>query len=515
MRLLFLTVLFTVALLNCKYTFSRTRQASSNGDHITSDALPQLIVETERNKPTEKETKLRVNHASDIVRKENNKVNIKSVTDESLNNIFSKFNAGINSKTKEEVKYMRNKRSVKSDSPKPRTKLQDSRPDVEEWGTTVAASDVAFQKTPPTPVADRLDTKVIDTFSNVTLPFLSIPEDDTNNNSSAFNQTDDFYGNYIYILPPYYNEYNGGKFEYNSGPFMQLQPNEPLTQQNVTDLLAKEVTQAYLNSLVDDIQRIIVTEQLRYCPYTEMCKFSFNLTIPLDFESPCDHCSCKNVDDTMSNTVCPDIMNFTLLRDIQQVDSFICLPMFLKPPVVITYTYKVVSKCPDNSEHTKKERHLCSSGQVQNAFEDIVPVTDTTSNVTYTNKYCALCNNARANSLSFWEPRLECAGRERHTYKTEAELISFAFKTPSCNLEYLPKVTNGVEFCDSVIKTCNETGQWMTFDSVISSACLFYENIYTAQNTDGSDSVKYRFVCIYSCTVFILSIRTDRPEQTV
>ena len=269
---------------------------------------------------------------------------------------------------------------------------------------------------------------------------------------------------------------------------------EEITLKTMDRLLQMDDTRKYLQGIADQSQQIVLTEQLRYCPFTDLCMFSFNLTPPRSgYTSPCRACSCGNSTVT-SISSCPDVLNFTDFGKITKPVSHECLPVYLKPPAFTRYgtLYKTVTSCPsaalvENYNCSSKTRHISS-------LEDILPVTDRSNNVTYKNKYCAQCNDVSLQLLVPWSPVLTCQGKEEHIYNSEKELIEFALKTPSCNLQFSPEnIYDAAATVCSVIRSCNISGLWKTFDTFVWTACLFYENIYTVAGERGQGRIKFRF----------------------
>ena len=304
----------------------------------------------------------------------------------------------------------------------------------------------------------------------------------------------------VTVLPTYTSAgyYN---FTYSWDEYEYMAWDMPMSLKNASELLKHNITQYFLNSIEDENMRLIVTEQLRYCPYTNLCNFSLNLHLHYQFDSVCEECVCERNDSEYSAPLCANVLDYSLFNDMHYGEDLpSCTAMYLKPPSNEHTEYKVISGCLDNFEGNTEHSHLCTSKTVSQTFNDILPVTDITSNLTYLNKHCALCNNVKLNSVVFWEPLLQCNGRVNHNYKTEAELIKFAMETPGCNIEYTLDDYEPVELCDSVIRSCNETGQWLEFNLFTAKACLFYDSLYTATDEDmpGNRTAIFRFVFLQS-----------------
>ena len=261
----------------------------------------------------------------------------------------------------------------------------------------------------------------------------------------------------------------------------------------VEELLERSETLDFQRSFLNTVKRTVVAEQLRFCPYSALCVFSFNLTLPKGNLSACARCSCPG-DSTMLNP-CPDALDFNL-GDIH-TKSYDCIPMYLKDPKIkadqARILYKVVHRCSDSNG----DLQLCDTGKEPDLnFTDVLPVTDKTTGTTYINKPCAICNNASVDDLAVWKATVSCDKREAHEYASETELIKFITDRPSCNLKYSLSEEDEVkaEKCPFIIQKCNETGNWKRFDPFISSVCKLYDNYYYVEVGKGKPRIAYRYV---------------------
>ena len=260
-----------------------------------------------------------------------------------------------------------------------------------------------------------------------------------------------------------------------------------VTTAYVEELLNRNETKEFLNKIENDVQREVITEQLRQCPYSELCTFSFNLSLPKRNVSACANCSCTN-NNSSKFEMCPDILDFNSFGVIRS-EPFDCFSMYLKP-LKDGRKYKAIYKCPVEESGTDS----CVSIKEGKTFTDILPVTDRTTNTTYINAQCAVCNKINGNNLEFWDIEMACEEREIHVYRTESELINFYEEKTSCNMKYLFEESKGAkpELCPAVIRKCNESGHWKTFDSFIASACAFYENRYSIEAEVDTPRYIYR-----------------------
>ena len=240
-------------------------------------------------------------------------------------------------------------------------------------------------------------------------------------------------------------------------------------------LLLRDDVQQFLDEFTDDIQRNILENQLRYCPHTQLCTFKFDgIHLDLGFKSPCEACLCKNCNET--DSCCPD-KTFVMKPHLQTNTE--CKTMSLKNS---GNAYKVVTKCTSSIDSKLKEP--CSSEENTDYFSDILPVTDISTNITYANKRCAICNQVEDDNIVDWQPQLLCVQQEAFPamLKNEKDLIQFVINSRHCDITYFMS-SKSVEptLCDEVISTCNVTGNWQVYDHVISTACSSYENIFTVK----------------------------------
>ena len=263
----------------------------------------------------------------------------------------------------------------------------------------------------------------------------------------------------------------------------------------VDELLKRNETVKFLNSITNEIKRSVIMNQLKFCPYSKLCTFSFNLVAPKGNISACLQCSCPG--DTLSRkSPCPDILDFDEFGVVPTKD-YDCYPMFLKDPKVkpdaARTLYKTIDKCHDNNGVLQN----CGRGNDrQQTFIDILPVTDKTTNITYINMPCAICNHVREDDLLVCDSTVSCDRRERQEYTTETNFINFVLDRPGCNLQYELDEKTGASpiLCPHIIQRCNDTGYWEEFDHFTWSACMFYDNYYSIEVKLGEARYVYRYV---------------------
>ena len=259
------------------------------------------------------------------------------------------------------------------------------------------------------------------------------------------------------------------------------------TLEEAESLLLSDEAQQFLDNFANEIQRNVIEYHMLYCPHTPLCGFEFhNIYFERTyFNSPCESCLCENCNAT--ELCCPDILNYEHFPRTLNTE---CLFQSLKTR---GSTYETVTKCPSVYSDAKGS---CSSNGNYKTFSDILPVTDTTTNVTYRNRECALCNQVLNDNLLIWQPQLICdkADAIPPVLKTEKDFIQFVNNSKSCDITYfMPDESVEPIVCLQAVSACNVTGNWSVFDPFISMACLFYENIYTVES-DSYETTLYRYV---------------------
>ena len=174
-----------------------------------------------------------------------------------------------------------------------------------------------------------------------------------------------------------------------------------LPEINTDDLMDR------ISNLTNDVQRDIVSNQLRYCPYTDLCTISsllsFDYTHYANKGPCCQRCSCDRKTCFIYRTCCPDIMQYPareMLHDnnkqLMEIMGKIaedgqakrsCLSLGFKSKCMIL---GIVS-CPDPTSGYSFQciREYTSKTDLLN---DIVPCYGKVSLDIYRKRVCAHCN---------------------------------------------------------------------------------------------------------------------------
>ena len=129
------------------------------------------------------------------------------------------------------------------------------------------------------------------------------------------------------------------------------------------------------------------------------------------------------------------------------------------------------SRCSADADVNDINTIRCTSPDIANPLDYLVPVSDLNTNTTYKNRYCANCNGVNAsNDVLNWDTELMCNGSltltDHHLYDRMKEL--------NCSLFFVPPAGISVDECDEPgysIAECNATGLWPQYDEMIEKAC--------------------------------------------
>ncbi|XP_041357659.1 uncharacterized protein LOC121374619 [Gigantopelta aegis] len=143
--------------------------------------------------------------------------------------------------------------------------------------------------------------------------------------------------------------------------------------------------------------------------------------------------------------------------------------------------YMMVNACPETAE--KPEKDKCSRRQKWDWLSNI-PVTgkDTGMTLVYRNAHCAKCHNA--DDVIAWKTRVVCSNTVVFTNTSSAKAVyKKAAYDPRCRVSFFTnaKHRKHLRFCSEVreplVKECNMSGVWKTYDERIETACHSYKNV--------------------------------------
>ncbi|XP_069136321.1 uncharacterized protein [Argopecten irradians] len=185
----------------------------------------------------------------------------------------------------------------------------------------------------------------------------------------------------------------------------------------------------------------------------------------------CPSCYCDDV--CMSRgDCCPDV--YFALPPLTCINTTILnATYFSKNMEPKSPSYEIVTSCPE--ETGKKERQLCEKTYSVKELLTRPPVASTSYPVSYKNKYCASCNGEY--NTTNWILDIDCLKFADFNFlSTYQDIIQLA-RNRECRMRYTP-MQNPARPCklkigrkDIMIRTCNVTKSWKTFDQSIKMAC--------------------------------------------
>ena len=259
-----------------------------------------------------------------------------------------------------------------------------------------------------------------------------------------------------------------------------------------------------ISNLTNDVQRDIVSNQLRYCPYTDLCTISsllsFDYTHYANKGPCCQRCSCDRKTCFIYQTCCPDIMQYPareMLHDnnkqLMEIMGKIaedgqakrsCLSLGFKSKCMIL---GIVS-CPDP---TSGYSFQCIREYTSNIdlLIDIVPCYGKARVDFYRNRFCAYCNGLSDEDIVFFEPVLACNENPSIEEISDVRqilslvLVGGASSRQPCDMLFRKSTNITASYCTPTHNRCNMTGLWTTYSLEIEMACLSYSSKIMYMNT--------------------------------
>jgi hypothetical protein len=233
-----------------------------------------------------------------------------------------------------------------------------------------------------------------------------------------------------------------------------------------------------------------MTQYITICPGQDMCHgdtFRRRYAFEFSMAPACIPCDC---DDSCvrKSTCCPSkflhIKNSSNTNEMLQENVYIDQPpLSCVQPLWNTYPefnvqgYWLINSCPSGDPCDAQKTDINSS----------TPVTSSSTNETYLNVDCALCNNENSQDLVFWKQNnVLCQDRTslllEKTLRDISELSTHQF--PECNVLFYPPATVAdiVKRCPTVSKLqrpCNDSGRLSMERSYLVQACNSYHLPYT------------------------------------
>ncbi|KAL5009300.1 hypothetical protein ScPMuIL_014881 [Solemya velum] len=187
--------------------------------------------------------------------------------------------------------------------------------------------------------------------------------------------------------------------------------------------------------------------------------------------------------------------------------KYVCTSTRLKETVNnadTDYSYIMISKCSEQYQDLEiKER--CENPYSYDYVSDISlvnPVESFRTNALFRNKFCARCNFVPDNMTEMWMPWLVCETIINWMHSLN-DIMNFIMSSDQCNVWFQPPVNSVMRHtdCDTrvdVWASCNISGTWESYDSLIDAACNAFTSYYWE---DPTPRVIYRNVFCYICNI--------------
>ena len=286
----------------------------------------------------------------------------------------------------------------------------------------------------------------------------------------------------------YYPEY--GEFYPNENDRTSM----PIRLKEVEELLSSVEARVFLEQF-SDLKNEVVYTQLLYCPYTPLCGFSLNLSLPnFKYVPNCSVCSCSD-DCVIYRTCCPDILPEEIFKP-------------GKPNVV-------AMKCPEAYSFPNQTiDNSCASALllpslnfagfcIQDAIEqqtDAVAMFD--GFLGKPNLTCNLCYNNESRFHTI--PDFSCPAIQEGFISPENNFLRNLIenKGRSCGISLSSEVADlNNTYCTVSITSCNTSSHFNGSEDPHFAAC---SSFYSAYYFDG---IRYGNVFCLLCNGFL-------PNQT-
>ena len=299
-------------------------------------------------------------------------------------------------------------------------------------------------------------------------------------------------------------------------PGLSFYTRSPASLWSMGDVLANDLTRFNSDDVMEkiskfsnELQNDIISVQLRYCPYTDLCTVSSLIDelpiIPNElitegmtsdrFSSCCQNCSCDIKTCYRDQTCCPDIIEYPSIDQLNNVDSGDVMSML----GTVTKDGEVKRSClslkfgsfdydglygvevcpdPDNEYSHKCTRDYTSDIEL---IMDIVPCQSRTSFEVYRNRFCAYCNHVSDDDIDFFEPRLQCLNEPPMEQISDVKrMMHFLLaEYTECHIDFMFDPDAPHQTCRRTRNTCNVTGEWKSFSSEVEFACRSYKSEIT------------------------------------
>lgn len=163
--------------------------------------------------------------------------------------------------------------------------------------------------------------------------------------------------------------------------------------------------------------------------------------------------------------------------------------------------YEMVVSCPVRSLHTSVYEK-CKAGFQNKRMIDSIPVTSNSTGITYSNKYCLICNELETNGVLLWVPIFISVRRQhqrwfvRNPHTILEDLVSVPHG--STNIIFQPPPIQYARPCQKLdIIKCNQTGLWEVFNNQLDDICRSGPNIPIIHKINQKNKIFKNIACVH------------------
>lgn len=224
-----------------------------------------------------------------------------------------------------------------------------------------------------------------------------------------------------------------------------------------------------------NVSRLLI-EHEKVCPGSICSSFEDVKTIqPCEAVGHCYHCQCDK-DCSAYDDCCPS--NLTLFEVIPPTAERVCIGEIIKMGASYfarQVSYYMINSCLIDNGVDDDVIDSCVNKTSSVAYP---PVTSFTTSETYTNMFCAICNNDT--QYTEWGVVFRCPSGNIGIMAQNSNLLIDILSSQDCTIGTQPKIDIYPRSCvnKDVISECNVTGLWLADDNFLRHACSIYKAVY-------------------------------------
>ena len=238
------------------------------------------------------------------------------------------------------------------------------------------------------------------------------------------------------------------------------------------------VTQQYLATFKNSLQRYMVETQLTYCPYVALCGHKLNGNFDTYYtdntngeilyftsnDSCCAPCSCDITTCKKKKLCCPDIIDEDeLINNVDHENEHCISTKYSFNPHDPKYSGFIGIDTCNNSSYGPPEDLIYNCTRTYNymanysSMFEIIPCSSRHTNRFYRNKYCALCHGEFENDLDFFRLKVDNRDGPQGSF-TESEILASQSTGNSLLVTFIPtdKQQDMVTKCTITVVQCSE-----------------------------------------------------------